>query len=172
MSEKCTWSAGQGVCVKPAVKDGLCAEHHVKYEPKPGTSTFDYSQGDFRSIDPKLEAAMAEIDSVLQKYQIAGNVVLASSTHARFLTAFPEWSAIKFLRQGEDLLMRIKWKKDDGVPLLESSCHLYFRTLDILLQQCQVVMGMVDKIHESLEANGIEMDHKHHDEVDDETPST
>jgi hypothetical protein len=50
--------------------------------------------------NPKLQAAMQEIDAICKKYGIAGAVSLASKTHASFKVIFPDWCGVQIQRDG------------------------------------------------------------------------
>lgn len=60
--------------------------------------------------DPKLKEAMAEISAILEKHDIAGQIVLLSKTHAEFKYRLdPSWSAITV----GDGFLYIRAKKDE-----------------------------------------------------------
>jgi hypothetical protein len=62
--------------------------------------------------DPKLKEAMLEIQEILDKHKIGGNIALTSQSHSEFLYHFPEWSVIQFDKNkpGE---VRIRSKRED-----------------------------------------------------------
>jgi hypothetical protein len=107
-------------------------------------------------LDPKLRAALDEIETVLRKHQVAGNVVLASSTHAAFRLIFPEWSGIRL--EGVDRV-RIKLKSADPEHAA-ASLHLVLSLRDLSLTQALSVDLVAKTVLGELQRRGIEVDHE------------
>lgn len=87
--------------------------------------------------DPKLKEAMAEIMGILEKHDIAGQVVLASPTHAEFRTRFnPTWSCAVVTEEG--LRMRAiaeeLGSKEAVNQTLEATVHMFSSFRDISMQ--------------------------------------
>lgn len=64
--------------------------------------------------DPKLVAAIQEIQAILNKYDIAGIVHVASQTHTHYMYGLsPSWSAAKLERGESEIGIRVRAKLAD-----------------------------------------------------------
>lgn len=97
--------------------------------------------------DPKLKEAIAEIDAILTKHDIAAQITLCSQTHTEFAHRFPTWSPL-FISDEHKMRFRSKLAdypsqeaKDEaagfGVHILASfreMAALHFGTMDKMLE--------------------------------------
>jgi hypothetical protein len=83
-------------------------------------------QNELPKSDPKLKEAIAEIETICEKYGIGAAISLASSTHAEFGTIFPSWSGL----QVEDGGFRIKLRKAEEEKV-EATMHLAYCLRDM-----------------------------------------
>lgn len=87
--------------------------------------------------DPALKKAMAEIKTILTKFDVGAAITLASKTHSEFNYHFPTWSVVQFFGQSG---VRIKCKEDDfgsakaQQEALAVSCHVILQIRDIAAQ--------------------------------------
>lgn len=100
-------------------------------------------------LDPKLADALREIDAVLEKYQIAGNIMLASSTHAAFRFSLPKWSGVQI--EGDRL--HVKLQSSDPAHA-ESSLHLVLSLRDLTARSANLLVGVADAVLRELKAGG------------------
>ena len=113
--------------------------------------------------DPRLKEAMAEIEGILAKYEIAGAVQLASSTHAEFKIHFPEWSAVQLQERPDksDVEIRIKSSSErDGQGHLESSMHLLLSIRDMASAHAGYLHHLSEYVVKTLRDEGVEVEHK------------
>ena len=107
-------------------------------------------------LDPILRQALDEIEAVLKRHAIAGNILVASSTHAAFRLHFPEWSGVRLEGPGR---IRIKLKSADQEHA-NASVHLLLSLRDLSLRQALSVDNIADVVMKQLEAEGATFEHK------------
>jgi len=75
--------------------------------------------------DPKLQQASKEIESICEKYDIGGYIILASKTHGEYLLHFPKWSKahLEIQPNGEQAI-RFKAKGTDEEGLVGATVHM------------------------------------------------
>lgn len=103
--------------------------------------------------DPKLKEAMLEIQVILEKHDIGGNIALTSQSHSEFLYHFPKWSAIQFDKNkpGE---VRIKSKrkdfksKEEKHRIIECSTHIVAQNRDLAARSFDVYDTLFKKLEE------------------------
>jgi hypothetical protein len=106
-------------------------------------------------LDPKLAEALDEIEAVLRRRQLAGNVVLASSTHAAFRFVLPEWSGVQF-ETPERLRVRMKaGEREHG----SSTMHLVLSLRDLVTHQAAMLIHLAETVLAKLAEHGVEVDH-------------
>jgi hypothetical protein len=88
--------------------------------------------------DPKLKIAVAEIEAILKKHDIAGIVMLQSPTHLEYLMEVaPSWSCCWFEDYGEaGKLLRFRAKRAD---FPSKAAHD-----KVLKESVGMVMGFID----------------------------
>lgn len=106
--------------------------------------------------DPKLKEAMEEIKSVLKKYDIGAEVILASETHLEFLHEYsPTWSCAR-IEKGPDggYGVRIRSKLEDfpskkaQKKCMEATVGMFAGILDAMVKSqnnMMVVIAMLGK---------------------------
>jgi hypothetical protein len=114
-----------------------------------------------RKFDPRLKAAMQEIKDVLNRYDIAGQVVLVSPTHSEFHTHFPTWSLAQFETDAKGEEIGISFKTGGQIFATPKSKHQAAEVSVHILAQFQhnaaVHFTMADELLEMLkEPLGIE----------------
>ena len=64
--------------------------------------------------DPKLKTAATEIEAILTKHDIAGIVILSSTTHTEYLMELsPTWSCCTWENRPEGKLLRLRANRAD-----------------------------------------------------------
>jgi hypothetical protein len=65
-------------------------------------------------FDPRLKAAMSEIQEVLQRYDIGAAVALVSPTHSEYAYELPSWSVLRWEDPGDGQVgLRLRSKRED-----------------------------------------------------------
>lgn len=83
--------------------------------------------------DPILKTAVAEIDAILKKHDIAGVVVLTSKSHVEYLMAItPTWSCCTYEDTPQGKLLRVKAKAVD-YPSKEARNEAISDTIGMLM---------------------------------------
>ena len=96
-------------------------------------------------FDPKLKAAMREIEGVLKRYDVGGLVNLASKTHGEFKLILPSWSLFRWLDKGEKA-GHMKLYGKSRPEQTEQTLHLLLSCRDV----CGMVFVKLDDIHRQL----------------------
>lgn len=114
------------------------------------------------SQDPRLEAtyrdAMAEINAVLKKYDLAGAITLVSKERAMFRYHFPTWGVLKL--EGNDKL-RFRSKRKD-FPSEEAQHEATELSLHVVLQMRDIAaqtFDLMEQLHARLSEH-MEIEHK------------
>jgi hypothetical protein len=113
----------------------------------------------------RYRECMAEIVSVLQKYDMAGAITVVDKERAMFRYQFPSWSCIVL---GEDQL-RFRAKREDypspeaQKQAIELSAHIVLQIRDIAAN----TFDLMEKIHGAL-AEKFEIEHKPFKDFDPE----
>jgi hypothetical protein len=107
-----------------------------------------------RKFDPRLKAAMQEISEILERYDIAGQIVLVSPTHSEFRTQFPTWSMAQFEMDEKGNESGIRFKTDRDTFATEKGKHHAAEVSVHILSQFKhnaaMHFGIVDEILEKL----------------------
>ncbi len=93
--------------------------------------------------DPELKEAMLEIQEILDKHKIGGNIALTSQSHSEFLYHFPEWSVIQFDKNKPgEVRIRSKRKdfksKEEQRQMTEYSTHIVAQNRDLAARSFDV----------------------------------
>jgi hypothetical protein len=112
-----------------------------------------------KKFDPRLKAAMQEIHDILERYNIAGHVVLVSPSHSEFATTFPKWSLAQYEKQGKQVGIRFSTKNRDfptskeECEAIETSVHMieqfrinaveHFRVMDEIMRRVRTNIEVV-----------------------------
>ena len=85
------------------------------------------------AFDPKLRAAMKEIEAVCEKYDCGGIVSLTSKTHGEFRYVLPKWAGIRLIRDKGDgkfawhVRVHAKSKPEEA----NLTMHFIYSTMDV-----------------------------------------
>lgn len=132
-----------------------------------------------RLYDPVLKKAMKEIEKILIKHDIAGDVFLCSKTHAENrLFPSPSWSLLFFEKNEQGIPVHLRFRskkenfasKDAQKEATEKTCHIVFQLRDFAAREFMFFDKLADGIQEK-----IHVDHKsmkgyiaHRDIMDEE----
>lgn len=117
--------------------------------------------------DPRLAAAMAEVQNVLDKYDIAGAIVLADGLgHAEWRLPLdrPTWSMIRFLKSGKGIHTKA-YSKSKPVET-DRTINAVINTGDVLARLFMIVNAIDKDYRRKLE---IEETESKWEDRDDET---
>jgi hypothetical protein len=118
-------------------------------------------------FDPRLKAAMHEIQEVCERYDCASSVILVSSTHSEYMYNFPSWSAmhVEENERGETGL-RFRSKREDHVNEASQKA-IYTATVSIVqafvhisAQTFQLFNHVLDTLNERASVTGGLKDHR------------
>ena len=107
-------------------------------------------------FDPELKEAALEIQAILKKYNIAGQVILVSKTHAEFVNYIappdgPDWSALIREENG----VRVKINAKTGGPFervkAEATVHMAHQIRDISFRAVVTFSAICDVMHENMD---------------------
>lgn len=84
--------------------------------------------------DPKLKAAMKDIERICEKYDCAAVVSLTSKTHGEFRYILRDWLGVRLLKEGTDGAHRwhVKVHAKSNNEEAQLTCHWLYSTLDVL----------------------------------------
>lgn len=99
--------------------------------------------------DPILKTAVAEIDAILKKHDIAGVVVLTSKTHVEYLMGIsPTWSCCTYEDTPQGKLLRVRAKAVD-YPSKEARNEAISDTVGMLMGLSDVMENTVTWLGET-----------------------
>jgi hypothetical protein len=110
------------------------------------------------NFDPKLKAAMREIEKILVKYDCGGFVNLASKTHGEFKLIQPSWS---LYRDVGNKKAHMKLYTKSLLQQTEETLHFLLSTRDT----CGMMFMKLDYVYKQL-ASHAEIEHVFKPEFD------
>jgi hypothetical protein len=106
-----------------------------------------------KNYDPKLRAAMAEINNVMKRYDICGIVGLCSESHQEFVMKIEsKWSLAYYKRDGEAVHLKLHQSKQ---PQLDQTGGMIFGLRDL----AALFFGQLDHIAKRV-GQVMQVDHK------------
>lgn len=109
--------------------------------------------------DPKLQTAMEEIKTILKKYDIAANVLLASPTHMEFLREFKtSWSMI-YVKPG-GIRIRCTRKDFPDAATFKRATEITIGTIAGFADACRNEADQMIRILQAIGKSGVEFDHR------------
>lgn len=102
-------------------------------------------------IDPKLKAALAEIEQIMEKHDCGGIISLHSKTHTEYKFVMPKWSLITFAEpnpDGKTVQVDVKHRGKSNPEDTVATYHLMFDAQHV----CEVFVEMFAKLRAFLES--------------------
>ena len=100
---------------------------------------------------PKLKKAMAEITAVLEKYDIAGFIILTEPGFSEIHTKInPSWSSARVTGQGDNRRIEILGKKShfknvqERNKVLSDTCNMVHHMTTLIVSQANGWIGLHD----------------------------
>lgn len=107
--------------------------------------------------DPKLKEAMAEINGVLMKHDIAGYIILVSPTHVEYaIRPDPSWSAMFWEGPKEEGRLRFRVKqaeigdKEKARERTALTCHIVYQIRDMCFQGLKFAETMIKMVEKQI----------------------
>lgn len=114
------------------------------------------------NIDPRLKAALKEIERVMDKHDCGGIISLHSRTHTEFKFHVPNWALFRFLKGPDKDLSKLHIKHR-GVTDMDSTVSTYHLLFDAQ-EVCARFFQMFDAIGARLKAVGIDIERTNFDQ--------
>jgi hypothetical protein len=124
-----------------------------------------------QNYSPRLREAMAEIRSIIERYDIAANVILHEPGFSEYLQHIsPSWSILKFEAAADGLGVRVRSKlaeyggdKERQRREVEASVNMLVHFVDVLGMTQQQLAGVLKMLHgywEIEEGPGVHTPHR------------
>lgn len=107
-----------------------------------------------KNVDPKLKAALKEIEKVMDRYNCGGIISLHSKTHTEFKFHLPRWALFRFIT-GDKPGIHIKHRGETNPGDTVSTYHLLFDAQEV----CGRFFMLIDNVRLRLKECGIEVDY-------------
>lgn len=120
--------------------------------------------------DPKLKTAVAEIEAILAKHDVAGVVLLSSTTHLEYLLELsPSWSCCRWEQHPEGKVLRIKALRAD-YPSKEAHDLVLKDTVGLIMGFLDGTRGLTANLESVAAKLAEKMDFQHYTQEEPRKP--
>lgn len=111
--------------------------------------------------DSKLKEAMAEIQAILEKHDIAAHITLVSPTHGEFTYHFPTWGVITPEEKNDLTGFRFRSKREDfaskqaQLDATEVSVHVLFSLRDVAANTVIMMDAIATELRQHMEIDHV-----------------